>query len=570
MLFDLKMIPFSKERSYMVISDNEADFFGYGNEPGLYLRTIHASKTVPFISKLIPQEEGKAAEYTCEAAPTELRLNMRKAQIQICFADDKTLLFRGMGDGAGITFDFLTKDAHYDYIYEIPCKDQVRYMANCFKNNCRYLIWAQEGNAAVDQKWKESTAEYSRLKFRAQEGRLLIVLKEIETEWDGKPEVHSYEQCRRKTAEEFQKFHQAMPAVPRQFEKERETASYLNWSGIVRKDGFLTRDAMYMSKNWMCNVWSWDHCFNAVALSYGHPDKAWDQLMLMFDHQDKTGLIPDSVNDVHIVWNYCKPPIHGWALLKMMRHMKLTDKQAAEGYRRLAKWTEWWLKYRDHDHDGICEYNHGNDSGWDNSTAFSVLPPVELPELQAYLILQMEALERLAIQLEKNKQAQLWKQRSEQMLADMLRHCFENNLPKAVRNVTHEIVENDSLILYEAIVLGKRLPEAIRDRMIEVLKSDKFLTEFGYATESPKSRHYVADGYWRGPIWAPSTMILLDGLYQCGEVELVKEVTQKFCRMIQDSGFAENFDALTGKGLRDMAYTWTSSAFLSMAHDYLL
>ena len=43
---------------------------------------------------------------------------------------------------------------------------------------------------------------------------------------------------------------------------------------------------MYMSKNWMTNVWSWDHCFNAMALCRDHPSLAWDQWMIMADFQD--------------------------------------------------------------------------------------------------------------------------------------------------------------------------------------------------------------------------------------------------------------------------------------------
>ena len=40
--------------------------------------------------------------------------------------------------------------------------------------------------------------------------------------------------------------------------------------------------------------------------------------------------------------------------------------------------------------------------------------------------------------------------------------------------------------------------------------------------------------------------------------------------MVSMSGFAENFDAMTGEGLRDRSYTWTASAFLTMCHEYLL
>ena len=41
------------------------------------------------------------------------------------------------------------------------------------------------------------------------------------------------------------------------------------------------------------------------------------------------------------------------------------------------------------------------------------------------------------------------------------------------------------------------------------------------------------------------------------------------CRNVSRSGCAENFDALTGAGLRDRAYTWTASVMLVMAHEYL-
>ena len=76
--------------------------------------------------------------------------------------------------------------------------------------------------------------------------------------------------------------------------------------------------------------------------------------------------------------------------------MHLDKDQEYEAYQGLSKWTEWWLNYRDQDHDGLCEYTHGNDSGWDNSTVFHELPPVTSPDLATFLIIQMEELANLA------------------------------------------------------------------------------------------------------------------------------------------------------------------------------
>ena len=130
-------------------------------------------------------------------------------------------------------------------------------------------------------------------------------------------------------------------------------AGYVNWSCVVAPEGRLLRPTMYMSKNWMDNVWSWDHCFNALALVYKNPALAWDQFMVMFDAQDEFGALPDYINDIEIVWNFLKPPIHGWALKRMLeRTDSITEDHLAEAYDPLCRWTNWWLEYRDTDGDG--------------------------------------------------------------------------------------------------------------------------------------------------------------------------------------------------------------------------
>ena len=93
------------------------------------------------------------------------------------------------------------------------------------------------------------------------------------------------------------------------------------------------------------------------------------------------------------------------------------------------------------------------------------------------------------------------------------------------------------------------------------------LTEFGPATEPVDSPHYEDDGYWRGPIWAPSTALVESGLRASGFTELADTVSARFRALCEISGFAENFDARTGAGLRDRAYTWTAAVYLTLAAD---
>ncbi|KAF9113634.1 hypothetical protein BGX30_006894, partial [Mortierella sp. GBA39] len=168
-----------------------------------------------------------------------------------------------------------------------------------------------------------------------------------------------------------------------------------------------------------------------------------------------------------------------------------------------------------------------------------------------------ELLAEIAGLLGKADEAARWRRLAGDTLDAMLSHFWKDGRFTACRSGTHERSQGDSLLLFVPILLGNRLPE-----------EGRFLTGNGWATESVRSPYYQPDGYWRGPIWAPSTMLLVEGAAAAGDTELAREVAQRFCRMLNKSGMAENFDALTGEGLRDRAFTWTSSVFLILGHEY--
>jgi glycogen debranching enzyme len=116
------------------------------------------------------------------------------------------------------------------------------------------------------------------------------------------------------------------------------------------------------------------------------------------------------------------------------------------------------------------------------------------------------------------------------------------------------------------IVLGDRLPADVSARLADRIATH--LTPHGLATEHPGSPHYRPDGYWRGPVWAPPTVLIEDGLRRAGHTGLADTVSARFRALCERHGFAENFDALTGQGLRDRAYTWTAAAYLLLADDH--
>lgn len=341
-------------------------------------------------------------------------------------------------------------------------------------------------------------------------------------------------------------------------------AVYVLWSATVAPRGFLGREAVLMSKHWMDKVWSWDHCFNALALAPGDASLGMDQFLTPFDHLDSSGAMPDSVTHSEILYNFVKPPIHGWALAKLRESTELDREELQVVYGLLSRWSRFWLDSRRVEGHQLAHYQHGNDSGWDNSTTFDFDRLIESPDLAGFLVVQFAVLADLADELG-NGEGDGWREETSLMRDALLDSLWDgtNFVARGVLNRRES--KSSSLLNLLTIIAARHLPSDVRDALAASISAH--LTEWGPATQLVDSFEYEDDGYWRGPIWAPSTVLIEDGLRSSGFIELADEVSLRFRRLCEMSGFAENFDALTGAGLRDRAYTWTASAYLLLARE---
>ena len=572
MNLDLTQTPFSRYGSYLAFSylrkPQALPFLGQAQAlpEGVYLRTVRGDAFSREILRLELLQDQTPVSYTVSATPTCLRLEASAGRVEICMPEPKVVRIRGTGVSLQLTM------ASGMYTFAFPLGEG-HWQINSFMQRMSYLLTPLVGQLAMDAPWSVDRAAHivARIAPDAGTGAFEMAIEEFQSVWVPRAYDESFAACLEAVEDEFQQWLSETPDAPSGYADTRELAAYIDWSCVVTPEGHLTRPAMLMSKNWMTNIWSWDHCFNAMALAYHNPALAWDQFMLLFDCQDEHGALPDSVNDKLMVWNFCKPPIHGWTLKRLMERTDwITTRQLREIYGPLSRWTDWWFTYRDDDHDGIPQYNHGNDSGWDNCTVFETGLPLESPDLSAFLVIQMDVLADVARRLDKPRAARAWEKRADELLGRLLAHSWRGDRFVAPRSGDHKVLESNTLFMFLPLILGEKLPQDVRSALISGLtRPSRFITAHGLATESPASALYQPDGYWRGPIWAPSTLIILDGLAALGEKALVRELSVKFCDMAARSGMAENYGALSGEGLRDRAYTWTASVFLILAHEYL-
>lgn len=559
--FDIAEIPFSYHRSWLNLSPVIAE---HVRADDLHLVThqtgLHA------VLALVPRLDGERVETTVVAAADRLTWRHPGGSITAAFDTADTVRLRGAGLGLRVAaaFEVLTPFSG-TYLMTDPVDGSAVFTH--YESGRRYRVTTLSGVATVVGDQALGRADRSVDIRPGADGTWEIAIEEYETGRLPYRSSRGFDRVLADVDAEFAAFLDDVAPWRSDRTPAAARAAYVIWSATVPPSGFLQRPSVLMSKHWMDKVWSWDHCFNALALASGQPELALDQFLTPFDHQDVTGALPDSVTHSETLYNFVKPPIHGWALTGLRRRSPddLPTEVLTGIYDRLVRWTEFWLLRRRAPGHALPYYQHGNDSGWDNSTVFDEFRVVESADLAAFLGQQLGVLADLADELGRPADADRWRQAQSEVRTAMLEQLWDGSTFLARDPFTGRTSRSDSLLTLMPIVLGADLPPDVRTRLAAGLRGH--LTTWGLATEPVTSPEYRADGYWRGPIWAPSTALIEDGLRRAGEVDLADEISARFRRLCETSGFAENFDAITGAGLRDRAYTWTAAVYLLFAAD---
>ncbi|WP_378145426.1 amylo-alpha-1,6-glucosidase [Cnuibacter sp. UC19_7] len=551
--FDIREIPFSRRGSWLDVS------------PVVGLHTtrdhLHLVSHQTGMHPIVRFEPGAAA-LDVEASPARLRWRAPDGVVEAVYEDDSTLRMRGRGL-AMIIADATSELTPFtgSFLFLDPVDGAA--VLTSYETGRRYRFTTLAGETVVTGAELLGAGDRSIL---ARGDEWEIAIEEYETARAPYSARRSFDELVAEGEAEFDAYVDLVAPWRSERTPAAAAACYVLWSATVSPGGFLERESIFMSKHWMDKVWSWDHCFNALALAPGLPREAVEQFRVVFDFQDPSGALPDSVTHSEVLYNFVKPPIHGWALRKLRATLgvPMTPSELAETYVALAAWTRFWLDRRRVPGHPLAHYQHGNDSGWDNATTFDRDRVIEAPDLAAFLVVQLDVLADLAEEVGRGGDATEWRVESGSIRDALLElwdgEVFVARSPSSGREST-----TTSLLNTLPIVASRSLPVEVNELL--AARIERHLTDFGPATELVDSAQYEADGYWRGPVWAPSTVLVEDGLRQAGETALADRISERFRRLCECSGFAENFDALTGAGLRDRAYTWTASCYLLLARQ---
>jgi putative isomerase len=367
--------------------------------------------------------------------------------------------------------------------------------------------------------------------------------------------------------------------IPQVAEPYRKTYAYAWWimaNNLISPQGNVMYESMAPSKINYVGLWLWDNAMHSLAYRHLDPDLARNQIRAMLAYQLPNGMLPDAVFDEGIVSSLnhpiigqvTKPPILAWAALKL-HEMEPDLAFLQEIYVPLVRFNAWWFTYNDDDGDGLAQYTHPYSSGLDDSPLWDYGMPVESPDLNTYLVVQMGSLAMMAEHLGMHDESQMWRRRAASLVRRMVEDMWdeEAGLFWAQHNDGSRIRVVTPFNLYP--LWTGQLPEHISKRLVAHLKDpEEFWGEYVIPTVARNDPHYDPICMWRGPIWANINYFFIEALQQIGESELARQLRQKTLDLImKHQNIYEYYNSENGEAPSTAAdiFGWTAAVFIDLA-----
>ena len=574
--YDLTRIPYGRRGTYTYLAlyeENGAERLYicsvlYGLDTAAPGQTARCGKLLP----VMLTRNGEALSYHAEASPACVTLEYEGGKARLCLQEGG--IVRMEAENAEVVLapslapHEIAKDRN-DGSWEVVMNPVPK-----------LLICPVKGSMEVKTGFDviNSIPEDTRFIFRPDEnGRLDLAVHAYRSNAWKLEEYPAFDDCVASLETEFAAYLQNAPELPEEYRDARVLMAYLIWSHILPSDG---TELIYMNKGIHRCTSSWQQCYHAMG-QYRDPHFAWELLLSVFRWQDDYGMLPDMLHDCYRSFGGTKPPFHGVALefLKDYTDFSFASrKDFCTLYEGLSKWVYWWLSYRDTDEDGIAQYDTADESGWDDTSFFRLGGPTAAPDLATYLILAMDHLAALAQKLGRFYEAREWKARADRMLRQTLEFFWNGERFDARTSATHEWVNSGSVMQFIPLLLGKRLPQEVRDKMARMLSQENvWLTPYGLAGERLDSDHYHDTGWSAGPILAPAQLLVILGLRFSGKDDLAKEAAGRYCRALRAANFPMVMNARTGEDVSEGRWgerypnrmPWTAVVFLILGSLYL-
>lgn len=524
---------------------------------------------------VLTDARGTPLDFTLTTYPHALFFSTRIGEFWLAFADEETLYLKLPAGRCGVSFRAYATHGRVDRRggeFKGDPEHRVTHRNIAYTTNARILANEIQDDA--------NGYQHVVLQMSAEAKPDAAFLLNITPRLGFNRSVSSAESVADDAQARWHAWFDSAPAVAKEYADQYYYAWWIMRMGLLSPRFHLTREAMQPSTIHYIGVWQWDAFFHAIA--YRHVDQklAENQLRIVLDHQREDGMLPDAIHDEGVVLRWklpgltdesdvTKPPLIAWAALKLFAtsgNREFLD----EIYEPLCRWNRWWFEKNDDDHDGIVQYNHGFSSGLDDSPLWDEGVPVESPELNTYLVMQMDALAQIADILGLADDAAQWRAQAGALAQKIIVHFWDADAGVFWATRDHKPIRVLTPFNLYPLLTG-RMPRAITDRLVAHLTNPaEFWTPYPIPTVARNDPKCDPNQMWRGPTWVNINYLFVEGLARCGYPELARELRAKtLALMMRHNDIYEYYNPDTGDPPPHAAsvFGWSSAVFVDLAID---
>ena len=383
--------------------------------------------------------------------------------------------------------------------------------------------------------------------------------------------------------------------------------------------------------------WNWDSAFIALGYSYFNLNFALKEIKTLLDGQWKDGMVPHILfHDTntnyypnYTAWNcgnkihssgITQPPILATILKKILDKNKINKKQFLEVkkiIKKIRKYHEWFIKFRDPKKTGLVSILHPWESGYDNSPIWDipmnkviveknlrykradnkVVNPAHRP-----LDIDYDRYVTIKNNLRKNKYnpKKVFKSSLFNVVdvgfnsiflkanKDLIILLNKFNLNKSKINRYVKITEKNLLKLYDKkkgiffskdIKNNKRINvpsitnyfvlfadlenNLINKKLIQNLKKHNLRDKYFFSSIKSNHESFEEKRYWRGPVWINCNWFLYMGLKNKNKL-FSEKIKKKTIQIIEKKGFYEYFSCKNGKPMGAKNFSWSAALYLDL------
>ncbi|MDR2615573.1 MAG: hypothetical protein LBC28_03230 [Oscillospiraceae bacterium] len=541
-----------------------------GTEPMFYLGTLHGMAALaPDKNRLInifATYNGEKLPHTLEARPAELTLKTERGDVRFTFASTSMIVAEG-DPGMGLRFEKTTaqhetvhprKNGAWEAFFRLTCSVIFKGLGgSSFDFNDGVTPWDPE---------KLTSGDIYGQTRPGPDGRFTLALEESTYGGLVRDTYPSYAEAKSSMQADWDAFIEAMPVFAEPYEKTREECEYTLWSFLTAPYGSATRSMIQMFAGVMAS--QWQMCQNAVALME-HTDLAVDLLLSPIDRAGPLGQLPDMYDDTQCESLMVKPPMHGWAVLEIMKRHNLLEKNSRDRIEKLcdgmARWADWFMTYRDEDGDGLPSLIHSDETGLDDCTLWERHLVITTPDVASYLALLFEAVGELTKLLGKPEaEAAAWHKKSKDIINRLVEVLWDGERFAGLVPETREKIYSDSIVHYMPVILGDRLPKEILDKLVRDLSDpEAFFSPWGIASERLTSRLFTPFGWGRGCVLPPAMLYIVTGLWDTRHRPFAKAAAENYCKTLGENNFPFFIDPKTGNGMY-YGCSWSNCAYTAL------